>query len=277
MADLVDQSQLENAVLNLAINARDAMPGGGDLFLESRNTVIDESFTRDHPYARPGEYVAVSVRDTGMGIPLDIREKVFEPFFTTKGVGEGSGLGLSMVFGFVKQSNGFIELVSEPEDGAEIMIYLPRTEGEAVLPDTGDGADTSHRGNGETVLVIEDDQDVLETTVTMLEDLGYTVLSAEDGVGAIDILEGASLVDVVVSDVVLPGGQSGVEIASRVRGRWPNVKVLLISGHVESALDRSRYNAGEFELLSKPFRMQDLARSVHGLLSMETVETLGTG
>lgn len=263
----VDQSQLENAVLNLAINARDAMPKGGDLFFECENAIIDSEFAVEHPYARVGEYVALTVRDTGIGIPSDVMERVFEPFFTTKGVGEGSGLGLSMVFGFVKQSEGFIEISSEVGQGTTITIYLPNSMVEVTEPKVEESEFARYYGAGERILVIEDDQDVLEITVTMLEDLGYEVLSAGDGDEAFQLLDSEAQIAAVVSDVVLPGGTSGVEIATKVKETSPDVGVLLISGHIENSKDSADFVSGEFELLNKPFRMQDLARLVRNIVT----------
>lgn len=273
----VDQSQLENAVLNLAINARDAMPKGGDLFFECENVVIDSQFALEHPYARVGEYVALTVRDTGMGIPPEVQERVFEPFFTTKGVGEGSGLGLSMVFGFVKQSEGFIEISSEVGQGTTITIYLPNSMAEVAEPKAEESEFAKYYGAGERILVVEDDQDVLEITVTMLEDLGYEVLSAGDGEEAFRLLEAEKDFAAVVSDVVLPGGTSGVEIATRVKATAPGVGVLLISGHIENSKDSADFVSGEFELLNKPFRMQDLARLVRGIVAAQPEKLASQG
>jgi PAS domain S-box-containing protein len=257
----VDPSQLTAALLNLAVNARDAMPGGGKLTLESRNVYLDQAYVDTNLDVRPGPYVRVAVSDTGTGIPPSLRDKVFEPFFTTKEPGKGTGLGLSMVYGFVKQSNGHIKIYSEEGHGTSIKLYLPRADGGA---DRRDDASTTHQPEGghESILVVEDDLLVRNYVVTQLEQLGYTTLTAENGPQALAIVDSGVAIDLLFTDVVMPGGMNGRELAEEVARRRRDTKVLFTSGYTETAIvHHGRLDAGVL-LLAKPYRKADLARMI---------------
>jgi PAS domain S-box-containing protein len=255
---LVDPGLLSNAVLNLAINARDAMPKGGQLTLETRNVFLDEAYAAQHAEVVPGPYVMIAVSDTGTGIPPEIRDKVFEPFFTTKETGKGTGLGLSMVFGFVKQSGGHIKIYSEVGHGTAIKMYLPRAKG--VADAVADAVPTRVRGGTETVLVVEDDPLVRSNVVMQLGSLGYETIEATSGPEALRAVESNGDVDLLFTDVVIPGGMNGRELAEEIGRRKPDIKVLFTSGYTQDAIvHHGRLDAGVL-LLGKPYRKADLAR-----------------
>ena len=267
-----DPGQLENAILNIAINAQHAMPDGGALRIEIDNTTIDEETADRLDDAIPGEFVVLSITDTGHGIPPDALPRVFEPFFTTKEVGEGSGLGLSMVYGFVRQSGGFVAIESIAGHGTKVSLYLPRAHdrkpAEERPPDTAES-----ESNGETILVVEDDRDVRAMTVTLLESLGYKVFWAADGESAHSVLQREDHIDLLLSDVVLPGDVSGPKIAEAALRRRPELKVLFMSGYAEDVVRRQASgSASDIDLLPKPFRRGDLARKVR-----ETIERGAAG
>jgi signal transduction histidine kinase len=262
---MADNAQLENAILNLVINARDAMGAGGGLTLEASNLTLDETWAAAHSDARAGSYVAISVRDSGAGIPAEALPRVFDPFFTTKEVGAGSGLGLSMVYGFAVQSGGFVSLESEVDLGTEVQICLPRIPTAEVAGGTQD-SDAIPRGNGESVLLVEDEPTVRKLLVRTLEDLGYAVTQAEDGAAALEILHEDHPVDVILSDVILPGAYSGPNLIGEVARRRPGVKALLISGYASGVLERSEASLEDVKLLQKPFRKGELARSLRAVL-----------
>ena len=261
---LVDPFQVENALLNLAINARDAMSGNGKLTIEAGNAVLDDAYARRHVDAAPGQYVMVAVTDTGAGMPPEIQEQVFEPFFTTKPEGQGTGLGLSMVYGFVQQSGGHVKIQSEVGHGTTVRLYLPRAhaaEDEETEIDTGPAG-----GGSETVLVVEDDEDVRATVVEMLSSLGYRVLKARDAASALAIVESGVPVDLLFSDVVMPGPMRSPEMARKVRERLPGIAVLFTSGYTDTVIVHTgRLDAG-IELLSKPYTHEALARKVRQML-----------
>ncbi|MGP0091181.1 MAG: CHASE3 domain-containing protein [Xanthobacteraceae bacterium] len=272
-AALVDQSQLTTALLNLALNARDAMPDGGKLTLEAGNIVLDEAYAQSHGGIRPGFYVVISVSDTGTGIPAGIRDKVFEPFFTTKGTGKGTGLGLSMVYGFVKQSNGHVKIYSEEGYGTTVRIYLPRS-GEQVIDNPTDLIDAQRTGGSETILVVEDDPLVRSYVTTQLGKLGYSVESAPDADEALEILNGLGAVDLLLTDVILPGAVNGPQLAEIATRRQPSIKVLFTSGYTENAvIDHGHLDPGVL-LLAKPYRVVELARMVRLALDEATVAPL---
>ncbi len=262
---LVDPFQVENALLNLAINARDAMAGHGRLTIEAGNASLDEAYAQRHADVTPGQYVMVAVTDTGMGMTPDVQEHVFEPFFTTKPEGQGTGLGLSMVYGFVKQSGGHVKIYSESGLGTTVRLYLPRERQEEDLEtDVDVGAAT---GGTETVLVVEDDEDVRNTVVDMLSNLGYRVLKAKDALSALAIVESGVSVDVLFSDVVMPGPMRSPEMARKVRERLPGIAVLFTSGYTDNAIVHSgRLDAG-IELLSKPYSHEALARKIRYVIA----------
>ncbi|PWK31264.1 PAS domain S-box-containing protein [Cupriavidus plantarum] len=262
---LVDPFQVENALLNLAINARDAMAGHGRLTIEAGNASLDEAYALRHADVTPGQYVMVAVTDTGMGMTPDVQEHVFEPFFTTKPEGQGTGLGLSMVYGFVKQSGGHVKIYSESGLGTTVRLYLPRERQEEDLEtDVDMGAAT---GGTETVLVVEDDEDVRNTVVDMLSNLGYRVLKAKDAASALAIVESGVPVDVLFSDVVMPGPMRSPEMARKVRERLPGIAVLFTSGYTDNAIVHAgRLDAG-IELLSKPYTHEALARKIRFVIA----------
>jgi PAS domain S-box-containing protein len=262
-----DRNQLESALLNLVVNARDAMQGGGLLTIETANVELADGSGDD---AAPGQYAMINVSDTGCGIPAELMDKVFEPFFTTKEVGTGSGLGLSMVYGFVKQSRGHVRLHSEVGAGTSVRIHLPRSiAGEANEGATASGqsdsapAESSRAREGETVLLVEDNEQVRALGVSALENLGYRVLEASDGHSALRLLDGgASRVDLLFSDVVLPGGMSGPELAAASSARRPGLAVLFTSGYTGNAGKTDDPLRSDAPMLRKPYARDALARAV---------------
>ena len=262
---LVDPSQLENSILNLAINARDAMDGRGKLTIEVGNASLDEAYAAAHEEVTPGQYVLVAVSDTGCGMPADIIERAFEPFFTTKREGHGTGLGLSMVFGFVKQSGGHIKIYSEPGHGTTVKMYLPRTSQPQDVLEVRETTGNVTGGN-ETILVVEDDEDVRETVSSMLRELGYTVLQAKDADSAIVIIDSGAAMNLLFTDVVMPGNMRSPELARRAQERIPHLKVLFTSGYTANAIVHGgRLDAG-VHLISKPYSQDALARKLRGIL-----------
>ena len=263
-----DPGQLENALLNLAINARDAMPHGGSLTIATGNVSLDERYRDLHPEVSPGEYVMVAVTDDGSGMPKDVLDHAFEPFFTTKEVGKGSGLGLSMVYGFVKQSNGHVAIYSEPGLGTTVRLYLPAV---AVTADQAPSlvpAQVHTATGGESVLVAEDDPFVRSYAVTCLTNLGYRVAEAVDGHEALQKLHEDPDVDVLFTDVVMPGGINGWELAERARQIQPGLKVVLTSGYaLETLAERGRLPDGAV-VLNKPYRKSDLAKRLREALDV---------
>jgi PAS domain S-box-containing protein len=262
----VDPNQLESAILNLAVNARDAMPGGGRLTIETANARLDEAYVANHAEVAAGHYVVLAVTDTGTGMPRELIAKAFEPFFTTKEVGKGTGLGLSMVYGFVKQSGGHVKIYSEEGHGTTVKIYLPRLLGEAVAFE-----ETAHVGletslYAETILVAEDDDDVRAYTAECLRDLGYKVLEAHDGPAALRLLERqGQVVDLLFTDVVMPG-MSGRELADAARARQPGLKLLFTSGYTRNAIVHAGRLDHGVEMIAKPFTYQALAQKVRDVL-----------
>jgi PAS domain S-box-containing protein len=261
---MADPAQLENALLNLAINARDAMPQGGRLTIEVTHTAIHaEDATRVG--IRPGDYVVLAVEDTGRGIPADILDRVVEPFFTTKEVGEGSGLGLSMVYGFAEQSGGHVTIQSASGEGTTVKLYLPRAR-RVDLPAAEKKDEPTPVARNETILVVEDDPELRSLTVSMLEELGYSVLEAEDGKTALPILLGPTQIDLLLADVILPGGLSGPDVAVAAQRREPDIKVMFMSGYTDAAKAGRGVLESDIELLDKPFRRRDLAQKVRASL-----------
>jgi PAS domain S-box-containing protein len=259
---LSDANQFENALLNLAINARDAMPGGGQLIIETRNLRI--SAAHGGIDIEPGEYVEVAVSDTGAGMPVAVLAKAFDPFFTTKPIGQGTGLGLSMIYGFVKQSGGHVRLDSVEGQGTTVRLYLRRaTLDEADVPE--DAPWGVPRGRGETVLVVEDDATIRLLIVDVLEDLGYRYVEAADARAAIPVLESADPIDLLVTDVGLPG-MNGRQLAEIARQHRPDLKVLFVTGYAESASARSGFLGPGMEMMAKPFDLEALATKIRELL-----------
>jgi len=259
----IDRNQLETAILNLAVNARDAMPASGKLTIETANAHLDDAYVQAHSEVKPGQYAMIAVSDTGDGMTREIAARAFDPFFTTKKA--GTGLGLSQVFGFIKQSGGHLKIYSEPGQGTTVKIYLPRLAGAALVQSTSVVTPDAAVA-GEAVLVVEDDEDVRTFTVHVLSQLGYRVLSAGDGRAALRILEECGGVDLLFTDVGLPDGMSGRELAGQVSQRWPGMRVLYTTGYARNSIvHHGRLDPG-VELITKPFTQGDLAAKVRATL-----------
>jgi PAS domain S-box-containing protein len=274
-AAYADPGQLESAILNLALNAQDAMPGGGNLTLSTSDASLDERYQEEHPEVRAGDYVMIAVTDDGEGMTPDVLDRVFEPFFTTKEVGKGSGLGLSMVYGFVKQSNGHVGIYSEPGLGTTVRLYLPAAAREhpetlEELPPPEKRAPTGH----ETVLLAEDDPFVRSYAITCLESLGYRVVTAANGREALAHFNKGAKVDILFTDLVMPGGISGWELAEQAKKIAPGLRVLMTSGYpleTLAARGHAHYRANG-NILNKPYRKADLARRLREVLEAPQAE-----
>jgi PAS domain S-box-containing protein len=261
----VDPNQLATALLNLALNARDAMPNGGKLILETGSTYLDENYANLHGDVRPGRYALIAVSDTGIGIPAAILDKVFNPFFTSKGPGKGTGLGLSMVYGFVKQSAGHIKIYSEEGHGTTIKMYLPPGTGAAVASETA--FVSAVQGGHEKILVVEDDKLVRDYVLTQLHSLGYATLDAANAAEALTVVEAGHEFDLLFTDVIMPGVMNGRELATELQNCKPGLKVLFTSGYTENAIiHHGRLDTGVL-LLAKPYRKSDLARMIRTALA----------
>ena len=266
----VDPGQLENAILNLAINARDAMPQGGRLTLETRNISVDAAFCFDHSHIEPGEFVCVSVVDTGTGIEPEVLKRVFEPFFTTKESGKGSGLGLSMVHGFADQSGGIATIESELGRGTMVRIYLPRCEAEESFAHDDTITVKNMPGGTETILVVEDDTDLRETAVAALRTLGYRILEAPNAEMALRVLSGTEQIDLLFTDIMMPG-IPGPALAQRARQLRPELAVLYTTGYAESSVLATGSGVSASEIIPKPYRNEELALRIRFLLDKETL------
>ena len=272
----VDGAQLDSCIVNLAGNARDAMPKGGTVTIRTGNARLDEHYAKANPGVVAGDYVMIEVSDVGAGMTKEVQARVFEPFFTTKGPGHGSGLGLSMVYGFVKQSGGHVKIYSEVGHGTSVRIYLPRGHLTAETRLEGPSTETVPRGNGEIVLVVEDNEDLREASVAQLMMLGYDVIQADGSVAALAAIDGGGRpVDLLFTDVVMPGAMNGYELAKEVTVRRPAIKVLLASGFPGETLERSPQQARRWQLLRKPYRMEELGRAVHAALQRPASEEIG--
>jgi PAS domain S-box-containing protein len=265
---MADAAQLETSIANLANNARDAMPKGGRLTIATRMAHLDRDYAAQHSEVEPGDYVAIEVTDTGDGMPPEVCDKIFEPFFTTKAPGKGTGLGLSMVFGFIKQSGGHINVYSEPGHGTTFRLYFPILT--PAVEQNGSEQDPTQgcrpKSSGETILVVEDNAGLLRVVVKQLTDLGYRVLEANTAHKALEILDGEQVIDLLFTDVVMPGGMDGCELAQEVLKRRPDAKVLLTSGFPGTCLAETEGFGGDMRLLSKPYRKDDLTRVVREVL-----------
>ena len=262
---LTDANQLENALLNLAINSRDAMPGGGRLTIETSN--VTACWPRAGPDdLAPGDYVLVSVSDTGVGMSPEVIAKAFDPFFTTKPIGLGTGLGLSMIYGFAKQSRGHVQIESEVGQGTTVRLYLPRYRG-AMGGDSA-GADLSQapQGSGETVLVVEDDSSVRLLIAEVLRQLGYSCLEAADGQAALPLLVSNVRMDLMVTDVGLPG-LNGRQLAEIARNHRPTLQILFVTGYAEHATERGRFLGAGMDMITKPFTLDDLAVKIREMIA----------
>ncbi|NEU14956.1 response regulator [Methylobacterium sp. BTF04] len=268
---LVDPHQLENALLNLCINARDAMPDGGRITIETANRWLDERAAR-HQDMPEGQYLALSVTDTGTGMPPEVIARVFEPFFTTKPLGEGTGLGLSMIYGFAKQSGGQVRIYSEVGKGTTVSIYLPRHYGE-IDKENGEAAVATlpRSVQGETVLVVDDEPTVRMLLVDILEDLGYTAIEAGDSVAGLKVLRSDVRIDLLVTDVGLPGGMNGRQMADAARVSRPDLKVLFITGYAENSVVGNGHLAPGMAILTKPFAIDTMAARIRSMIEASGV------
>jgi signal transduction histidine kinase len=259
-----DRAQVESALLNLAINARDAMPDGGNLTIETHNAHLDPHYAAQNPDVTAGDYVALAVTDTGVGMAPEVLERALEPFFTTKDVGKGSGLGLSMIYGFARQSKGHVKIYSEVGRGTTVRLYLPRDAGGGEAAPAPETAVTEH--GTETILIVEDDAQVRLLATTSLRERGYTVLEASNGAEAVAILDGGGEIDLVLTDVVMPGVMTGKEVAEHALAKRPGIKVLFTSGYADASVMRNGLVKAGARFLSKPYRGGQLAATIRALL-----------
>jgi PAS domain S-box-containing protein len=263
----IDRAQLENAVLNLAVNARDAMPKGGRLTIETANAALDGDYAASNPDVQAGDYVMVAVGDSGTGMSAEVVARAYEPFFTTKEVGKGTGLGLSMVYGFIKQSEGHVRIYSEPGIGTVVRLYLPRS-GDVAADAPSPAATPAELPTGsETILLVEDDSLVRTYATAQLGALGYRVVAAENAKQAIAAVEGGCVPDLLFTDMIMPGGMNGRELAEYLRRRQPGLKVLYTSGYAHGAMNGALEGTADLaQLLGKPYRRRDLANKVREVL-----------
>ncbi|MCJ2022181.1 PAS domain S-box protein [Methylobacterium sp. E-065] len=263
---LVDPSQLENALLNLCINARDAMPDGGKIIIETANKWLDDRAARQHDIPE-GQYLSLCVSDTGTGMPPEVIARVFEPFFTTKPIGEGTGLGLSMIYGFAQQSGGQVRIYSEVGQGTTVCIYLPRHYGEVADDETAfPVTDLPRSEQGETVLIVDDEPTVRMLVSDILEDLGYTAIEAGDSAAGLKVLQSDVRIDLLVTDVGLPGGMNGRQMADAARVARPDLKVLFITGYAENAILGNGRLAPGMAVLTKPFAIETMAARIRSMI-----------
>jgi CheY-like chemotaxis protein len=263
---LVDPNQLESALLNLCINARDAMPDGGRLTIETANRWLDLHAAKERDLS-PGQYISLCVSDTGTGMPPEVIKRAFDPFFTTKPLGEGTGLGLSMIYGFVRQSGGQARIYSELGKGTMVCLYLPRYLGALTdiepMPEMTD----EHRSpDGETVLVVDDEPSVRMLITEVLEELGYHALEAEDGQAGLKLLEEKRRIDLMITDVGLPGGMNGRQLADAALTTRPDLKVLFITGYAENAVIGDGHLKSGMHILTKPFSLESLATRIKEII-----------
>ncbi|MFC4920964.1 MULTISPECIES: histidine kinase famiy protein [Bradyrhizobium] len=268
----IDTVQMETALLNVLINARDAMPKGGEVRLTTRNVVIEPSEDLALGGMSPGRYVSISIADTGAGMPPEILARAAEPFFTTKETGKGTGLGLAMVYGFVKQSGGSVRISSEEGKGTRITLYFPVVD-QVDRVKRSEGQRASDRQGHETILIVEDREDVAELAQAILEEFGYRVIRGKDPKSALEILEDGEDVHLLFTDMIMPGGMNGVVLAREALKRRPKLKILLTTGYAEASIERTDAGGSEFEVLNKPYRRHELARRVRSILDGPT----GTG
>ena len=262
----VDPSQLENAVLNLAVNARDAMPDGGRLTIETANADLDAEQAGAFPESKAGQYVMIAVGDTGCGMPPDVVARAFEPFFTTKDVGKGTGLGLSMVYGFVTQSGGHARIQSDVGIGTVVRLYLPRSTAAPDVVDAAPAAPAELPTGKETILFVEDDPMVRQHTGQQIVGLGYAILMAENASEAMALVDDGYVPDLLFTDIVMPGGMNGRQLALKLRERWPELRVLYTSGYAHGQLTIDGESVPSRYVLGKPYRRADLAAKLREVL-----------
>jgi signal transduction histidine kinase len=261
-----DGNQLESAILNLAVNARDAMPDGGKLTIETSNAYLDEAYAASERDVEAGQYVAIAVSDTGTGMPREVIEKAFDPFFTTKEVGHGTGLGLSQVYGFIKQSGGHVKIYSEIGEGTTVKLYLPRAAGDNEATEHPTARVPLPRGDREVILVVEDEADVRAFVTDVLQALGYTVIAAGDAASALGLLETHPHLDLLFTDVGLPGGVNGRRLAEELSQRYPGLKILYTTGYARNAIVHQGRLDPDVQLINKPFTYTALAARVREVL-----------
>lgn len=258
-----DPNQIENAILNLAVNARDAMPDGGTLTLETANAYLDDAYARINADVIPGQYAMLAVSDTGIGMTPDIVDKAPEPFFTTKGLGEGTGLGLSQVYGFVKQSGGHLKIYSEPGQGTTVRLYLPRlSEQPTIVHKDETAVENLAPGGRETILVVEDDDEVRAYTTEILRELGYDILEATEGDTALSLIASEPRIRLLFTDVGLPGPLNGRQIAEEARKLKSDLKVLFTTGYTHNAIIHQEQLDRGVQLIVKPFNFSGLAARI---------------
>ena len=264
---LCDPHQLESALLNLAINARDAMPEGGKLTIETCNAHLDSAYAAQSREVKPGQYVCICVTDTGAGMAPDVLAKAFDPFFTTKPIGQGTGLGLSMVYGFARQSDGYARIYSEVGQGTTVKLYLPRYYGEVDLADQEkSGLTEAHKAErGEVVLVVEDETAVRDLVVDVLEELGYRAVEAADGLSGLRLLQSDMRIDLLVTDVGLPG-LNGCQLADAARQQRPDLKVMFMTGYAENATIANGFLEPGMQMITKPFAIEALATRIRDMI-----------
>jgi signal transduction histidine kinase len=259
----IDPAQFETAILNLVINSRDAMANGGRITIETRNVTIDRQYATDNPEVTTGPYVMIAVSDSGTGMTPAVLERAFDPFFTTKEIGKGSGLGLSQVYGFAKTAGGHVKIYSELGIGTTVKLYLPKSSNRPVMPEIGPQTESLRPGTGhETILLVEDDEDVLAVAAESLRELGYRVLTASNAAQGLEILRGDEPIDLLLSDVIMPGGMNGVQLAVEARRISPKLKVLLASGYTAAALSLEHGLPNNLDIVEKPFRHEELAKKL---------------
>ena len=259
----IDPAQFETAILNLVINSRDAMANGGRITIETRNVTIDRQYATDNPEVTPGPYVMIAVSDSGTGMTPAVLERAFDPFFTTKEIGKGSGLGLSQVYGFAKTAGGHVKIYSELGIGTTVKLYLPKSSNRPVMPEIGPQTESLRPGTGhETILLVEDDEEVLAVAAESLRELGYKVLTAGNAAQGLEILRGDQPIDLLLSDVIMPGGMNGVQLAVEARRISPKLKVLLASGYTAAALSLEHGLQNNLDIVEKPFRREELAQKL---------------
>jgi nitrogen-specific signal transduction histidine kinase/CheY-like chemotaxis protein len=263
---MADPGQVENALLNLAINARDAMPNGGRLVIETARAEIDKDYAAAYADLVTGRYITLAVTDTGTGMSPEVRQRAFEPFYTTKGPGLGSGLGLSMVYGFVKQSGGHVQLYSELGHGTTVRLYLPEHAGDANAEEQLAAVSIARAALGKTVLVVEDDQRVRRVSVRRLKELGYAVIEADSGSAALLVINREEPIDVLFTDIVMPGGITGIDLAHEARRRRPELKILFTSGYAEPAAVKGSITTN-VSWLGKPHSINELDAKLRELLA----------
>ena len=259
----IDPAQFETAILNLVINSRDAMANGGRITIETRNVTIDRQYATDNPEVTTGPYVMIAVSDSGTGMTPAVLGRAFDPFFTTKEIGKGSGLGLSQVYGFAKTAGGHVKIYSELGIGTTVKLYLPKSSNRPVMPEIGPQTESLRPGTGhETILLVEDDEEVLAVAAESLRELGYKVLTAGNAAQGLEILRGDQPIDLLLSDVIMPGGMNGVQLAVEARRISPKLKVLLASGYTAAALSLEHGLPNNLDIVEKPFRHEELAKKL---------------